>query len=142
MGNAVDTAHGSADAVTDAAFATARNLTRTTTLATSLEVAASFWSKLMGLMGRRTLAAGAGVWLSGTNNIHMMFMRFPIDAVFLGKASADGSRRVVALRRSMRPWTGVVWFARGADGVIELPAGAIDASDTALGDLVRLDGVR
>jgi uncharacterized membrane protein (UPF0127 family) len=118
----------------------ARNLTRDTAVATTLEVATSFWAKFMGLMGRPTLDPGAGLWLGGTNNIHMMFMRFPIDAVFLAKAGVDGTRRVVALRRAMRPWTGVVWFARGADGVIELPVGAIDASRTAVGDIVRLAG--
>ena len=119
----------------------ALNVTRDTALATSLEVASSFWAKFMGLMGRPGLDQGSGLWLGGTNNIHMMFMRFRMDAVFLSKPGPDGARRVVALRRAMRPWTGVVWFARGADGVIELPAGAIDGSATALGDLVRLDGV-
>jgi uncharacterized membrane protein (UPF0127 family) len=121
-------------------MASARNLTRNTDLATSLEVASSFWAKFMGLMGRPVPPAGFGLWLAGTNNIHMMFMRFRMDAVFLSKAAADGSRRVVALRRGMRPWTGVVWFARGADGVIELPAGVIEATGTAIGDQVRLDG--
>jgi uncharacterized membrane protein (UPF0127 family) len=120
----------------------ADNLTRNAPLATSLEVATSFWGKFMGLMGRPSLSSGAGLWLGGTNNIHMMFMRFRMDAVFLARPSDDGSRHVVALRRAMRPWTGVVWFARGADGVIELPAGVIDATGTAVGDLVRLDGVR
>ena len=94
----------------------------------------------MGLMGRPTMAPGMGLWLGGTNNIHMMFMRFRMDAVFLSKAAADGSRQVVLVRRAMKPWTGVVWFARGADGVIELPAGVIDATGTAVGDQVRLVG--
>ena len=126
--------------MTDAAPGSALNLTRNAPLATSLEVASSLWSKFAGLMGRPSLASGAGIWLSGTNNIHMMFMRFPIDAVFLGPAGPDGDRRVVALRRSLRPWTGVVWFASGAHGVIELPAGTIDASGTDVGDAVRLVG--
>jgi uncharacterized membrane protein (UPF0127 family) len=126
--------------MTDAALGSARNLTRNTSLATSLEVASSFWGKFMGLMGRPTPPAGFGLWLGGTNNIHMMFMRFRMDAVFLSKAAADGTRRVVALRRAMRPWTGAVWFARGADGVIELPAGVIEATGTAIGDQVRLEG--
>ena len=129
------------DIVADAAFGSARSLTRDASLATSLEVARSFWSKFMGLMGRPALPAGSGLWLGGTNNIHMMFMRFAIDAVFLGRPDAEGLRRVVAVRRSIRPWTGIVWFARGADGVIELPAGTIDATGTAVGDVVRLDGV-
>ena len=127
--------------MTQPALGSAHNVTRNSSLATSLEVATSFWGKFMGLMGRPSLATGSGLWLGGTNNIHMMFMRFPMDAVFLAKPSADGTRRVVALRRSMRPWTGVVWFARGGDGVVELPAGAIDASGTAVGDLIRLEGV-
>ncbi len=127
--------------MTTAAPGSAHNVTRNAPLATSLEVATSFWAKFMGLMGRATLPPGAGLWLGGTNNIHMMFMRFPIDAVFLGAAATDGTRQVVQLRRSMRPWTGVVWFARGAEGVIELPAGAIDASGTAMSDSIRLAGV-
>ena len=127
--------------MTQAAAGSARNLTRHTALATSLEVASSFWAKFMGLMGRPSLTPGTALWLGGTNNIHMMFMRFRMDAVFLGKPAADGSRPVVALRRSMRPWLGVVWFTRGADGVIEAAAGTIDATGTQVGDLVRLDGV-
>jgi uncharacterized membrane protein (UPF0127 family) len=92
----------------------------------------------MGLMGRAALPEDGGLWLAG-NGIHMMFMRFPIDAVFLGAAQADGSRRVVSTHRGLRPWTGLVPFVRGASGVLELPVGAIDASGTALGDAVRID---
>ena len=42
-----------------------------------------------------------GLWLTGTNGIHMMFMRFPIDAVFLGKPDPgrDGARTVVSVHR-------------------------------------------
>ena len=45
----------------------------------------------MGLMGRPSLAAGAGLWLPASNGIHMMFMRFPIDAVFVSKPDASGA---------------------------------------------------
>ena len=40
----------------------ARNVTRDAALATSLEVASSFWAKFMGLMGRPTMPDGAGLW--------------------------------------------------------------------------------
>ena len=43
----------------------------------------------MGLMGRSTLADGDGLWLPDSNGIHMMFMRFPIDAIFLGNPTAE-----------------------------------------------------
>ncbi len=55
-------------------------------------MAGSLWAKFMGLMGRSSLEAETGLWLPDSNGIHMMFMRFPIDAVFLGKpVAAAGS---------------------------------------------------
>ena len=67
----------------------AHNITRASVLASELEVAGSLWAKFMGLMGQTSLAAGAGLWLPDSNGIHMMFMRFPIDAVFLGRHCND-----------------------------------------------------
>jgi uncharacterized membrane protein (UPF0127 family) len=116
------------------------NLTRGTNLASRLEVADSLWGKFKGLMGRPSLAEGAGLWLPDSNGIHMMFMRFPIDAVFLGRPQ-DGeasARPVVSVHRGLRAWTGLVPLVRGAHGVLELPVGTIEASGTQAGDLVRL----
>ena len=55
----------------------------------------------MGLMGRASLAPDAGLWLPDSNGIHMMFMRFPIDAVFVSRPAADGSRTVLAATRGL-----------------------------------------
>jgi uncharacterized membrane protein (UPF0127 family) len=117
----------------------ARNLTRGTVLCASLEVAESFGGRFMGLMGRAGLPVGAGLWLRPGSSIHMLFMRFPIDVVFLARPEGRGARRVVAVRQALRPWTGVVWWARGADGCLELPAGTAAATGTAVGDLVVLE---
>jgi len=117
----------------------ARNVTRETLLAENLEVASSLWARFMGLMGRASLERGAGLWLTGTNGIHMWFMRFPIDAVFLSKPDASGHRTVLAARPNLRPWIGLVPLVRGADGCLELPAGTIAETGTARGDQVRLD---
>ncbi len=116
------------------------NTTRGTSLATEVEVAAGLWAKFMGLMGRATLPSGSALWLPDSNGIHMMFMRFPIDAVFLGRPEPDGSRRVVAIRERLAAWRGLVPLIRGAHGVLELPVGVIAASGTAVGDTVRLKG--
>ena len=115
----------------------ARNETRGTVLADEVEHARSFAARFMGLMGRASLPAGRALWLHG-NGIHMFFMRFPIDAIFLGKAARDGTRRVMSTHRAVRPWVGLVPLVRGAEGVLELPVGAIDASGTVPGDAVRL----
>ena len=116
----------------------ARNRARSSVLASDVEVAGSLWAKFKGLMGRPSLAPGAGLWLPDSNGIHMMFMRFPIDAVFVGRAAADGARPVVAISRDLKAWTGLVPFVRGAHGVLELPVGTIDASGTAVGDLIEI----
>jgi uncharacterized protein len=92
----------------------------------------------MGLMGRPSLAPRSALWLPDSNGIHMMFMRFPIDAVFLGRPDPDGARAVVAVHRDLRAWTGLVPFVRGAHGVLELPVGSIAASGTEVGDLVEI----
>ncbi len=121
-----------------AARGVARNLDRGTVLAERLETAASLWGKFMGLMGRPSLPAGDGLWLPASNGIHMMFMRFPIDAVFVSRPEPDGTRRVKSIHRGLRAWTGVVWLVRGADGVLELPPGTIDVSGTAVGDRLEI----
>ncbi|HTG40033.1 MAG TPA: DUF192 domain-containing protein [Methylomirabilota bacterium] len=116
----------------------AHNLTRKTPLADRLEIAAGLWDKFRGLMGRRVLPSGDGLWLPDSNGIHMMFMRFPIDAVFLGRPAADGTRPVLAARPDLPTWRGLVPFVRGANGVLELPTGTITATSTIVGDSVSL----
>jgi uncharacterized membrane protein (UPF0127 family) len=117
-----------------------RNESRSTVLAEHVEVGSSFWAKFRGLMGRRSLPAGHALWLPGDNGIHMFFMRFPIDAVFVGRPTpgiaGGGLRTVLSVHRALAPWTGIVPLVRGADGVVELPVGAIDASRTEPGDLL------
>jgi uncharacterized protein len=103
-------------------------------------VAAGLWGKFMGLMGRASLPPDAGLWLPDSNGIHMMFMRFAIDAVFVGRPdpAANGARAVISVHPDLRAWTGLVPLVRGAHGVLELPVGAIAASGTQVGDLVTL----
>jgi uncharacterized membrane protein (UPF0127 family) len=104
-----------------------------------LEVADSFLARFRGLMGRRALAGHEGLYLPGTNGIHMFFMRFAIDCLFLGPVQTDGARRVVAIREGLAPWRGIVWWVRGAHGAVELPAGSAAAAGVRQGDFVRLE---
>ena len=114
-------------------------MTRGTVLATELESGDSLWAKFMGLMGRPSLPAGSGLWLPASNGIHMMFMRFAIDAVFVGKPDAEGTRPVVSVHPGLAAWRGLVPLVRGAHGVLELPVGTIAASGTVVGDRIALD---
>lgn len=86
-----------------------------------LEVANSWWARFRGLMLRRELAPGIALRIEPCGSIHMMFMRFPIDAVFY-----DADHRVTRVARGLRPWIGIATGGRGARGVIEMPVGAAD----------------
>lgn len=70
-------------------------------------------------MLRPPLAPGHGLVIEPCTSIHMLFMRFPIDAVFF-----DRQGTVTRVRRGVRPWRGLAFGGRGARGVIELPVGA------------------
>jgi uncharacterized membrane protein (UPF0127 family) len=93
---------------------------------------------LRGLIGRRQLASGEGLYLAGTNGVHMLFMRFAIDVLFVGAPRSDGARPVIALKPNLKPWTGIVWWVRGARGALEVPAGSLRASGLRVGDYVTL----
>ena len=104
----------------------------------AVDVADSWLARLRGLIGRPSLGPGQGLFFPGTNGIHMLFMRFAIDCVFVSDAGADGAREVVAVRPNLRPWTGVVWFVRRARGAIELGAGGAAQAGISVGDRLRL----
>jgi len=73
-------------------------------------------ARMRGLLGRSSLPAGEGLLLRPAASIHMAFMRFPIDAVFL-----DSADRVVKVVAELKPWR--MAACRGARAVLELPAG-------------------
>ena len=90
-------------------------------------------------MGRRQVDADEGLLLPHTTSIHMLFMRTPIDCLFLAAPDEAGHQRVVQLRHRLRPWRGVVWYVRGARDVVELAPGAIDRAKLVIGDDVSLE---
>ena len=108
------------------------NVTRGAVVAERVRVARSMRDRTVGLLGRDTLDADEGLWIERSPSIHMFFMRFAIDAVFVG---ADG--RVTKVVPNLKPWR-VVWWAPGARDCLELAAGAAARSGTRPGDELRL----
>ncbi|HYM95904.1 MAG TPA: DUF192 domain-containing protein [Candidatus Sulfotelmatobacter sp.] len=103
-------------------------------LAEELEMPRTFFGRGAGLMFRKRLEPGRGMWIAPCNGIHMMFMNFPIDAVFL-----DSQERVKKVYRRLPAWWGVVWFEWGAHSVLELPAGSTEGFDLRRGDQILID---
>jgi uncharacterized protein len=103
----------------------------------TVDVAGSWLDRLRGLIGRSALAESEGLYFPGTNGIHMLFMRFAIDCVFVGAPREDGSHEVVAVREHLRPWTGLVPWVHRARGALELRAGAVSSAGLRVGDSLR-----
>jgi len=114
-------------------YANVYNRTKGTLLASRAKVANSFWSRLVGLLGRPSLESGGGVWLIPGNSIHTIGMRFPIDLVLLSR-----SARVVEVRERVRPYS-VVWPKLTARSVLELPEGTVSATRTEIGDEMQIE---
>lgn len=87
-------------------------------------------SRFKGLMLRRELGPGEALDIRPCGSIHMMFMRFSIDAVFY-----DRQFRVTKVARNVRPWIGMAMGGKGAHGVIEMPTGS--SGRIAPGDLLE-----
>jgi uncharacterized membrane protein (UPF0127 family) len=84
-------------------------------------------ARMRGLLGRRELPSGEGILLKPASSVHMAFMRFPIDAVFL-----DRDLRVMKVASDLRPWRAA--GSRGAKAVLEIPAGEAGRRGLTVGD--------
>jgi uncharacterized membrane protein (UPF0127 family) len=96
-------------------------------VAERVQLASDPWSRFWGLTGRRELPPGHGLLITPCSSIHMFFMRFPIDVVFL-----DRDDIVVKIVHGIKPWR----MAMGGGGkkALELPAGAAKAAGIKEGD--------
>jgi uncharacterized membrane protein (UPF0127 family) len=116
------------------------NRTRGTVLCERLEQALTSRQQSRGLLGRQSLEAGAGMLFTAARLapfmwMHMLFMRFAIDIVFLNR---DG--RVLKINHRLRPWrfSSMVF---GARQVLEIAAGSAQDSQTQIGDHIILEQV-
>lgn len=91
------------------------------------EMANTFSSRLIGLLGRDSLAPGSALVLKPSGLIHTAFMRFPIDVIFL-----DGRQRVVATAAHLQPFR-IAWGGWHARMAVELPAGTIEHFELPIG---------
>jgi uncharacterized membrane protein (UPF0127 family) len=106
------------------------NLTRSTLLATSMELADNGAKRNKGLLGRKGLAPGGGLWIVPCESVHTFGMQFPIDLVYL-----DRKKRIKKLKSDVPPWRLSACLA--AHSILELPSGTIQSSLTQVGDTLE-----
>jgi uncharacterized protein len=107
------------------------NTGRNWELGTRVRWADGFLSRLRGMTGRPAPRAGEGLLLTPCRSVHMYGIRFPLDVAFLDAAGA-----VVASYPSLRPGSRTRWHW-DAVHALELPAGTLERSGTAAGDILR-----
>jgi uncharacterized membrane protein (UPF0127 family) len=93
------------------------------------QLAYSPLARMRGLLGRSALEPGESMLFRPAGSIHMLFMRFAIDAVF-----CDRDLVVLKVVPNLRPWR--MASKRGAKVVVELAAGA--AADVRPGDRLSI----
>ena len=96
-------------------------------------LAIGWGSRLQGLLGRGGLLAGEGLWLEPCSSIHMFFMRFAIDVLFV-----DPDGLVVKRSLEVRPWH-IAAGGLTARAALELPVGAVERSHTRVGDRLAVE---
>jgi uncharacterized protein len=107
------------------------NVTRQTKLATSVEVASSGARRSKGLLGRKGLGPGEGLWIVPCEAVHTFGMQFSLDLVYL-----DRKHRIRKIKKNVPPWR--ISACLTAHSVVELPAGSILDADAQPGDVVEL----
>lgn len=122
-------------------FVRATNRTRGTILCERLETATTLGEQTRGLLGRDGLEADSGMLFEAGAFppfmwMHMFFMRFPIDIVFLSRHN-----RVLRINHSLKPWR-VSSLVFGARKALEIQPGATARSGTMVGDEIALEEPR
>jgi len=109
------------------------NLTKNKMVVQDLKIAHSFFERMKGLIGSKTLEAGHGFLIPYCQGVHSFGMSYSIDVLYL-----EGDGRVLLTEERMEPnCFGSVCFKSKL--VLELPAGTIHDTGTDVGDALMID---
>jgi uncharacterized protein len=89
-------------------------------------------ARMRGLLGRSGLEEGECLLITPANSVHMLFMRFAIDVVFV-----DRDMVVRKIVEALKPWR--MAGCLGARSALELPAGAASRHGITVGERLALE---
>ena len=98
------------------------------------EIPESSFGRTRGLLGRSGLEPDEGMLIDRAGSVHMFFLRFPIDVVFLAR-----DRTVVGVKHRLAPWR--VAGTRHGVASLELPAGRAAEVGVEEGDVLVFEDV-
>lgn len=100
-----------------------------------IRVADRFWTRLLGLFGRREPKSGEGLLIVPSRGVHMYGMRYALDVLLL-----DATGTVLACYPDLSPGERTPLHPR-VHLALELPVGRIGLSGTREGDRLRREAV-
>lgn len=103
-------------------------------IARTLERASGFRARMQGLLGRDSLPLYHALWISPCSAIHTVFMRFPIDAIFV-----DRNLKVVSIFQFITSGR-VIFGGWKSHSVFELKGGQLKYFDIEEGDQLYVMG--
>ena len=92
--------------------------------------ATTFFQRTRGLLGRKEIIKGEGLYIPACRSIHTFFMRFAIDVMFM-----DHDNRITRTVPSLKPFR-IAFGPRNTAGVLELCAGTLKENHCAAGDKI------
>lgn len=110
------------------------NPTRQVVLAHRVEVANRSAKRRKGLLGRKGLSPGEGLWILPCESVHTFGMQFSIDLIYL-----DRNQRVKKIRSDVPPWRLSACFF--AHSVLELAPGTVRGTGTKPGDKLEFSSI-
>ncbi len=96
-----------------------------------IEIANTFLTRLAGLMFQKELPRATGLLLAPCNSVHMCFMRFAIDVIYL-----DKDYKILKIVKKLRPWTGLSMCTK-AWAALEMNAGEADRYGLVVGKTLK-----
>ena len=109
----------------------ARNLDTGSVIAHHVSVAATRSARRTGLLNHSSLTEGEALWILPCRGVHTFQMRFAIDLIALNESGV-----IVDLVSNLKPWR-IRLPRKGTTGVLELPAGWLHRTGTALGHRIE-----
>lgn len=109
-----------------------KNITKDSTLANSAALANTFFGRLKGLLGTKSLPYGAGLIIKPCYSIHTFGMAYSIDVLFVDKNNC-----ILKIVANLKP--GKTAACKGSAYVVELPAGTVCKNNAAVGDKIIID---
>ena len=109
------------------------NSTQNNLIAEDVKIAENFFTRSVGLLSRKSLSQDEGLVIRPCCSIHTLFMKFPIDVLFINRKN-----EIIALYENVKPYR-ILPIHPTSYYVVELCAGQIAVKNICLSDIISIE---